>query len=940
MSRVPVPRPAAIVSRELLASANKSAGNSSLDPKVPQEEMVTSTLQSMADVRFIGEDDDQRLLPAIDAWLSFLTQQPATAINSFRAIDSFDKHGTTLLMVASCFGKVKAVKKLLAHGADYERVTTSSRSALVYAVLGPDLPEQKLQVIKMLLDAGARRGIGLALEASVMLGRLKFARVIITYGGLPNGQLVSLLDPPNRPDLEGALAKTTHFREGKYGCEVIFVRTGFPGPGKGSHLSTPSKQGGAPVCLMPQHLHVAPHHYGTEECRPIVAAGSNPLDVAAAALAGAPGAPPTKEMLVSPRLLGATGGGTMSSGTGGGGTIGGGAGSGMGGGMGGVAGGGGGGGGGFVQEGAARPTAVTAPSEASSRSGSRSPTPMHPRSPQQQQLSLHQQLNLQHQHQHQHHQHQHHQQAAYHSTPQLPPPQSHAPPTSPRRHTSPPLPSGQLAPRALFEPPPPEPAPAPTLIPDELPEGSVVRVVNRAEQWLLGRCGRVQGRDDPTGRYLVLVPSCAGEQPKSRSSEPLALLLLRSHLMLESLPAGTLEAAAAWEAAGSGTLDDLLARHPRGHWGEGGDGADAMSDGGHMSVDDDLLSPLPTGHSTPARHPSPHGRRPPSSSRPSSARSPPRSLGRGGLHISEAPAQSGAPEGPSPTSPSVPELAGPTWQPHSVYLEGRTPRPQSARPATASPRLRAYQAAYPEVSRPASAQRPASTPPLASEPSRALGLLQGELGGHDDGASLPTGSFATPKAAKPKPHPKSAAARWGKVNSSRQAAAFTKSLAVAAVAHPPLPKHIVVVTSPRHEPPVSVRAMQAPMAEQSRRPTNPHAPPYAPPPRRIHQPALRGIGQPGIGQPEPGGGQPGGGLMSGKAAALQMAGRAPIESARSKRLDRHGAARSGGPMARRATYEIFDDLMESRAETYAGYGGLKRETYSLRIVDTASGLAR
>ena len=52
-------------------------------------------LRSMTDLSRLGEADDSHMLPALDSWLG-TTYSP----------DVCDSHGSTLLMVASCFGKV------------------------------------------------------------------------------------------------------------------------------------------------------------------------------------------------------------------------------------------------------------------------------------------------------------------------------------------------------------------------------------------------------------------------------------------------------------------------------------------------------------------------------------------------------------------------------------------------------------------------------------------------------------------------------------------------------------------------------------------------------------------------------------------------------------------------------------------------------------------
>ena len=64
--------------------------------------------------------------------------------------------------------------------------------------------------------------------------------------------------------------------------------------------------------------------------------------------------------------------------------------------------------------------------------------------------------------------------------------------------------------------------------------GSVVRIIARAEQWLRGRCGRVCGWDDATGRCMVTVPAQPGELPvfdeNSLADRDLSLMLLPKFL--------------------------------------------------------------------------------------------------------------------------------------------------------------------------------------------------------------------------------------------------------------------------------------------------------------------------------------------------------------------------------------------------------------------------
>lgn len=66
-------------------------------------EWVQSLLHSITDVERIGEADDSRLLPAIDAWL----EGRLPFLQFSREVDSADRYGSTLLMVACAFGKVR-----------------------------------------------------------------------------------------------------------------------------------------------------------------------------------------------------------------------------------------------------------------------------------------------------------------------------------------------------------------------------------------------------------------------------------------------------------------------------------------------------------------------------------------------------------------------------------------------------------------------------------------------------------------------------------------------------------------------------------------------------------------------------------------------------------------------------------------------------------------
>ena len=117
--------------------------------KKATSDWITVCLRSISHPAWVGEEDDARLLPAVDAWLGF-------AARSSRPVDSCDTHGNTLMMIAALFGKARTVQRLLARGADPDRLNKAGKSAIVYAVMGPDLPKQKLAIVGALLGAGAR----------------------------------------------------------------------------------------------------------------------------------------------------------------------------------------------------------------------------------------------------------------------------------------------------------------------------------------------------------------------------------------------------------------------------------------------------------------------------------------------------------------------------------------------------------------------------------------------------------------------------------------------------------------------------------------------------------------------------------------------------------------------------------------------------------------
>ena len=250
-------------------------------------EWAKDLLKSITDVAFIGEEDDSRLLAPIDAWLD--GRLPFLQFN--RQVNATDAYGNTLLMVAACFGKCQVVRRLLASGASVSLTNESHRDALVYACLGPDLREQKGRILQQLLQAGARGGLKQALEVSALLGRRSSIRVLAAYGALPGGQLVTVLRSTRDtvaggpmaglPELRGSLARVVRFdaSTGHYLCDVLATLH----PTRACLLPANFQ-----LSLLPSELYISLRHLDTERCAPILATAANPLDVAAAALAGAP----------------------------------------------------------------------------------------------------------------------------------------------------------------------------------------------------------------------------------------------------------------------------------------------------------------------------------------------------------------------------------------------------------------------------------------------------------------------------------------------------------------------------------------------------------------------------------------------------------------------------------------------------------------------------
>ena len=222
----------------------------------------------MTDVHKIGEEDS-RLLPALDAWLS--NRLPYLQFS--RGVDSCDSYGSTLLMVAACFGKVACVRRLLAAGANANHVNRSGRSALVYACLGPDLPKHNTAILEALLKHGASHGLRDALEAAALLGRRPEVRVLVAAGALGRDQVCKIFWP-SLPDFHRAVCSVTSFDPDAKSYQVILLSS----TESGRLLRVPAGQ-----------LHVELHHLA-ESSEPILASGGCPLDVAAGALAGAPAA--------------------------------------------------------------------------------------------------------------------------------------------------------------------------------------------------------------------------------------------------------------------------------------------------------------------------------------------------------------------------------------------------------------------------------------------------------------------------------------------------------------------------------------------------------------------------------------------------------------------------------------------------------------------------
>ena len=287
---------AASILHRVVSDALLSGPRASNQPSSARcEAWVLRVLRSISDPRFFDEPDDSRLIPALDSWLDARSTALYTGIG--RPLDSFDEHGVTLLHVAACFGKVQLVRCLLRRGADFNRASHLGRTAVVYACMGPNLPRQKLAIVRMLLHHGARDGLGLALEMACLLGRESLVCLLSEHGALPRGQVVRFLGhtsgelgASSLPDYEWAMGKVRAFdhSRGKYCVQIICVAAG---GGYGRHPSAlvPPRRH-TEVDVVPAGIRVSLEHVGTERSQPIltgVSSQSSPLDIAAAALAGA-----------------------------------------------------------------------------------------------------------------------------------------------------------------------------------------------------------------------------------------------------------------------------------------------------------------------------------------------------------------------------------------------------------------------------------------------------------------------------------------------------------------------------------------------------------------------------------------------------------------------------------------------------------------------------
>jgi hypothetical protein len=263
------------------------------------EPWVLSVLRSISDPAYFDEADDSRLIPALESWLDARSTASYVGMGG-RVIDSFDEHGVTILHAAACFGKLELARELLRLGADFNRASGEGRTPIVYACLGPSLPAKKAAILELLLGYGARDGLGYALEVACILGRAGLVRILSAHGAVPPGQIVQFaghlsgrLGANSLPDYEGAVGKVLQFdhARGRYIVQVLATRRGVS-YGRPEPLEPPARY--KEIDVVPAGLHVALQHVSTEKCKPILGGTKSPLDIAAAALAGAAPFPKSK----------------------------------------------------------------------------------------------------------------------------------------------------------------------------------------------------------------------------------------------------------------------------------------------------------------------------------------------------------------------------------------------------------------------------------------------------------------------------------------------------------------------------------------------------------------------------------------------------------------------------------------------------------------------
>ena len=267
--------------------------------------VLSELLKSITDPANLYHDD-MSILPVLQRWLGKnnvshgrdrVASRPSgpAARHGRRAngdgqphdvVDARDQHGSTLLMVASCFGKLNCVRLLVSSGANVEAVNSSGRTALFYTCLGPELP-QRVEILDTLLRSGAGRALTSALMAAAQLGRMPLVRRLTAAGALSPGQICQLVCPAHA-DLHRAMCSVVSFDHAKALYRIVVVSPillngEFPARKKGLPLH---------IDVRPDQLFVALHHLGTEYAHPVLAAG-NPLDIAAGSLAGVPTTTPS-----------------------------------------------------------------------------------------------------------------------------------------------------------------------------------------------------------------------------------------------------------------------------------------------------------------------------------------------------------------------------------------------------------------------------------------------------------------------------------------------------------------------------------------------------------------------------------------------------------------------------------------------------------------------